>query len=420
MYARVLYIGPLSVLFSYSASPLDLDKFSNKEIELVDKYLDYLNEINRVRVNLGMLQLDNMYLSVSETAKVLMQHYQWQALQCFFSLLGAVPVLGAPSEMFRGFASGVSIIFFPPALGRMRTAEELGHAVGRSAAALLHGTVGTFFQEAGKVTTAASKLAAKLTFDDDYKRQRMIVSKSAAKNIGQGLLFAGRDVGVAAYNAVVGVVINPMHGAQSDGVRGFGRGICTGIAGLVTKPVVGMLDAASQISYGVQNQTSAKKDRTRLPRTFADSTNALHGYDEAQAEAQQVLEYLERGIHRTSVSQLLYPDLNDSIPRKQRPLIVLITNKALFSLKGSVAERMKTVWSVELGLVGEVIVKATTIEVHHGTAEVHNLCFDSAEAAIFVSFKLSRAMQQLSTADDDIGPIVRPDGGDKGKEEEAQ
>ncbi len=419
MYARVFYIGPLSVLFSYSSSPLDLIKYSSKEMEMADKYLSYLNEINSVRINLGMLKLDNMYLSVPETGKVLVQHYEWQALQCFFSLLGAVPVLGAPSEMFQGFSSGVSIIFFPPSLGRRRTAEELGHAVGRSAAALLQGTVGTFFQEAGKVTTAASKLAAKLTFDDDYKRKRMLISKGAAKNIGQGLLFAGRDIGVGAYNAIVGVVLNPVHGAQSDGARGFAIGIGAGLAGLVTKPVVGVLDATSQISRGIQNQTRAKKDRTRWPRAFDDST-ILQVYDEAKAEAQEVLEYLDGGKHRLSVSQLLFPGLigTESGSRKQESFRVLITNKAIFTIKGSEAQKMKSIWSLELGSVQNILVKGLTIEVHDTAQECHDLCFESPEEAIFVSFKLSRAVQELSTGDDDVGPIVRQGGSNKGKEEQ--
>jgi hypothetical protein len=66
-----------------------------------------------------------------------------------------------------------------------------------------------------------------------------------------------------------------------------------------------------------------------------------------------------------------------------------------------------------------VLVKGSTIEVQDVANQSHSVCFESPEEAIFVCFKLTRALQQLSTADDDdIGPIVRLPGDGKGKEEE--
>ncbi len=73
----------------------------------LEDYLDYLNEIDGVYVNLGMLNLDDAYHSRQDIIWLIVQHYQWQLMRGFFSLLGAVPILGAPVEMFRGVTTGV-------------------------------------------------------------------------------------------------------------------------------------------------------------------------------------------------------------------------------------------------------------------------------------------------------------------------
>ena len=46
---------------------------------------------------------------------------------------------------------------------------------------------------------------------------------------------------------VAGVVLEPMRGAESGGAGGFVRGVGKGLAGLVVKPVAGVLDFAAQV-----------------------------------------------------------------------------------------------------------------------------------------------------------------------------
>lgn len=240
VYARVLYIGPISLQVSYSScpwlkAPPSGPASAGEQWAQTDEYLGYLSEINGLYINLGMLSLDDAYHSRQALTWLVVQHYQWQIVQGFLSLLGAVPVLGAPIEMFRGVATGVKGVFFLPALGVVRSPADFGDGLRQGSSALFQGTVGTVLKEIGKATSLASTVTAKLTLDEDYKREREQVAKRQAKTAGQGFLFAARDVGHGLWGGVSGVVMNPIRGAQRRGVAGFGMGLISGVLGAVTK-----------------------------------------------------------------------------------------------------------------------------------------------------------------------------------------
>lgn len=104
-------------------------------------------------------------------------------------------------------------VFFLPAQGVVRSPADFGDGLRKGSSALFQGTVGTVLKELGKgeeergysgfcwltfvstATSLASTVAAKLTLDEDYKKERQQVSKNQAKTAGQGFLYAARDVG---------------------------------------------------------------------------------------------------------------------------------------------------------------------------------------------------------------------------------
>ena len=57
-------------------------------------------------------------------------------------------------------------------------------------------------------------------------------------------------------SGVAGVVLQPLEGAERDGVGGFFKGIGKGLVGVVTKPLVGVFDLASNVTEGIRNTTT--------------------------------------------------------------------------------------------------------------------------------------------------------------------
>jgi len=319
-------------------------------------------------------------------------------MQGFFSLLGAVPILGAPVEMFRGVTTGVKEAFFLPAQGVSRSPADFGDGLRKGSSALFHGTVGTLFKEVGKVTRTAGGLAAKLTLDEEYQLKREKASKNQAKNAGQGFFYAARDVGTGLLGGVSGVVMNPVKGAQKEGFSGFGKGILTGLIGAVTKPVVGVLDATSQVTHGIKNSGQDDPTRLRRPRQF-DQAGTIRLFDGLLAEAQEVLQRTDPSA--AAVALFLHPELfclqrtvNERVILRDKH--VLLSNKAVYLVRGNEPGAMHLEWKIPLGSVGKMIVEGTSIKLVHKARSsdvVREAPMQTFEEAIFVYRKISRSLE---------------------------
>ena len=72
---------------------------------------------------------------------------------------------------------------------------------------------------------------------------------------------------------IVGVFSQPYQSARQEGALGFMKGAAKGLAGLVVKPVTGIIDFASKTTEGIKNnalifEDKANEDRMRYPRVF--------------------------------------------------------------------------------------------------------------------------------------------------------
>jgi vacuolar protein sorting-associated protein 13A/C len=74
-------------------------------------------------------------------------------------------------------------------------------------------------------------------------------------------------------HGVGGLVSKPLQEAEKGGVGGFFKGAAMGLAGLITKPVIGVIDLTTKTAEGIKNNTStkhqsAKPERVRMIRAF--------------------------------------------------------------------------------------------------------------------------------------------------------
>jgi hypothetical protein len=99
---------------------------------------------------------------------------------------------------------------------------------------------------------------------------------------------------------ISGVVMEPVRGAQQDGIRGFFTGISRGITGLYVKPAVGVVDLVTRSAEGLKNTTTyweeGSKKRVRMPR-FIGGEGVMHVFQKHKAEGQWMLYTLAGGKH---------------------------------------------------------------------------------------------------------------------------
>jgi len=96
-------------------------------------------------------------------------------------------------------------------------------------------------------------------------------------------------------------VMKPIEGAESEGALGFFKGVGKGLVGVVTKPVIGVFDLASNVSEGIRNTTTVfdnpARDRVRVPR-HVPVDGVLRPYSVREAMGQYWMKDLDNGAFR--------------------------------------------------------------------------------------------------------------------------
>ncbi|KAG5639247.1 hypothetical protein H0H81_005321 [Sphagnurus paluster] len=144
------------------------------------------------------------------------------------------------------------------------------------------------------------------TFDSEYQaRRRMAQRRNKPRHAIYGVAAGGEAFASSVTSAMEGVLMKPIEGAESEGALGFFKGVGKGLVGydhtVVTKPVIGVFDLASNVSEGIRNTTTVfdnpARERIRLPRHVA-SDRVLRPFSSREALGQYWMKDLNNGAYR--------------------------------------------------------------------------------------------------------------------------
>lgn len=211
------------------------------------------------------------------------QELKWQAA----SILGSVDFLGNPLGFANDLTEGVSSLLKE---GNVKSlVKNVTHGISNSTA---------------KLTETLSDGLGRVVLDEQYTetRQKILeVSSSSAGNstTGDHLVAGLKGFGYGLLGGVTSIVKQTYSGAQSDGIPGFLSGLGKGIVGTVTKPVIGVLDLASETANAVRETSRSSNrilpDRKRLPRCVSGGVGGLlPGYSSLQSKGQQHLQMINK------------------------------------------------------------------------------------------------------------------------------
>jgi hypothetical protein len=85
--------------------------------------------------------------------------------------------------------------------------------------------------------------------DNAFKRYINETPTNAADGLLKGVLSVGNGL----FQGISGVFVEPVRHAKRDGAVGFVRGVGKGLAGVVLKPVAGVIDLAGKTTQGIIN-----------------------------------------------------------------------------------------------------------------------------------------------------------------------
>lgn len=200
---------------------------------------------------------------------------KWQAA----SILGSVDFLGNPLGFANDLSEGVSGLIFEGSVTSL--VKSVTHGISNSTA---------------KLTETLSDGLGRIVFDeeDTEARQRILEVPSGTNSTGDHLVAGFRGLGFGLLGGVTSIVKHTYVGAQSDGVAGFISGLGKGIVGTMTKPVIGMLDLASETANAVRETSKSSNrllpDRKRPPRCVTGAPGGLlPPFSSTQSKGQQIL-----------------------------------------------------------------------------------------------------------------------------------
>lgn len=127
------------------------------------------------------------------------------------------------------------------------------------------------------------------THEQTRQRIRKLHSGSSSDHIVAGL----KGLGLGIYGGVTSVFKQSYEGATTEGFQGFISGFGKGLVGTVTKPVVGILDLATETASAVRDSSRSTlrsaPPRVRLSRCVVGPGGLLPHYSAKQSQGQEFL-----------------------------------------------------------------------------------------------------------------------------------
>ncbi|XP_039294739.1 vacuolar protein sorting-associated protein 13D isoform X2 [Nilaparvata lugens] len=206
----------------------------------------------------------------------ILKHYKnvlkWQAAK----ILGSVDFLGNPLGFINDFSEGMSGLIFEGSVGAL--VKNVTHGLSNSAA---------------KVAETLGDGLGQAILDEQHEETRQRIRKAHSGSSSDHIVAGLKGLGFGLLGGVTSVVKQSYEGASNNGMQGFVSGFGKGLIGTVTKPVVGVLDlaseAASVLRDSSRSSTRISPGRKRLPRCVTSATGLLPLYNGKQSQGQQLL-----------------------------------------------------------------------------------------------------------------------------------
>ncbi|XP_075234181.1 vacuolar protein sorting 13D [Lycorma delicatula] len=219
-------------------------------------------------------------LHIFETGQFLinsiLKHYKdelkWQAAK----ILGSVDFLGNPLGFVNDLSEGMSGLIYEGNVGAL--VRNVTHGLSNSAA---------------KVAETLGDGIGQVILDDRHEETRQRIRRVHNGSSGDHLVAGLKGFGFGILGGVTSVFKQTYEGAASEGLPGFVSGLGKGLVGTVTKPVVGVLDLATETASAVRDSSRSSSrispGRKRLPRCVTSPNGLLPLYNYKQSHGQQFL-----------------------------------------------------------------------------------------------------------------------------------
>lgn len=205
------------------------------------------------------------------------QELKWQAA----SILGSVDFLGNPLGFVGDVHEGVKGFLKDGSVGSL--VKSVAHGISNSTA---------------KITETISDGIEYCVCDDQHTETRTRILETTATTSGNStnahIMNGLKGFGFGMLGGVTSIVTQTYNGAQSKSIGGLAKGVIFGLTGTFTKPMLGVLDLASETANFVRESSKSSHrilpDRKRPPRCVTGAPGGLlPPYSSLNSKSQQHL-----------------------------------------------------------------------------------------------------------------------------------
>lgn len=224
--------------------------------------------------------VEHVFESPIEIASSLKNYYTNETLKQVYKIIGSLDLVGNPTILLSSFMSGVKDLVSIPTAAFMKSpanVKQVGIGVGKGTVSFLSHSASGIFGLTARLLSQAGQGMALMSFDSEYRQWHRDRVVNEATNLERAWKRRGMptaeeiflrpvaDIVLGFTLGVSGVVMSPYRGARKSGVKGLVVGTGKGVAGLVTKPIVGVLDA---MTHGSQSFHDIAKTANFLERRY--------------------------------------------------------------------------------------------------------------------------------------------------------
>ncbi|KAI8144971.1 hypothetical protein BJV82DRAFT_536853 [Fennellomyces sp. T-0311] len=315
-YFQEFYVQPMRLNLSFARTDRinaaeDEDDTARSPLRYAfDVFTMTIGNVNDAPIKLNALIVENLRVSYEDLMQRVMLHYRGEVIYQVHKVLGSVDLIGNPVGLFSTLGSGFSELFYEPYQGFIMSdrPQDLGIGIARGVGGFFKKGVFGISDSMSRITGSIGKGLSAATLDKKFQdRRRVSLTRNKPQHAFYGITQGATYFGTSIASGVAGLYKRPLEGAESGGVIGFAGGVGRGLVGVVTKPLVGIFDMASNVTAGVRETTTVFDPnaitRERLPR-YVGIDGILKPYTQREALGQLWLKELKgtRYFHDTYIA----------------------------------------------------------------------------------------------------------------------
>ena len=295
VYVHLLQLNALKVTLSFKPG-------RKREVVLAPRHafgvLRLLGSVGSAFINISDSTLHfssvivcDSFQTPSAIAQLVVRNYIKQGLLQFYKLLGSSDLIGNPIGLIDKLGTGVFEFFSEPVKGLMQASpKKFAKGLGKGVKSLVSGVLAGSFGSVSKITGSLYTVVREVG-GDEASADRINASDSVAEGVYHGV--KGGIVDLA--EGVTGLFTKPWRGARQAGMRGFLKGVSSGVVGAVTAPLSAVLRVSTSVTQSVVAQTEMMVDKAkqsgkmRYARQFG-ARKVMETYNHELAQAQHILQ----------------------------------------------------------------------------------------------------------------------------------